>query len=90
MDDTQIQQYKSAMEALLFVSDKPIILDQLKQVFAQLKPAEVEEVIKKLQDEYADRNAGTSPQNAAHNKEMHLAAGNHRAVNEHHDFRAFP
>ena len=58
MDELQIQQYKSATEALLFVSDKPIVLDQLKQVFPELNPAEIDEVIKKLQDEYADRNAG--------------------------------
>ena len=52
------QLYKSGIEALLFVSDKPIVLDQFKTVFPELKPAEIVELIKQLQDEYVQRQAG--------------------------------
>ncbi len=57
MDD-QIQKYKSALEALLFVSDKPITVDQFKAVFPELKPTEIQELVKKLQDEYVERVSG--------------------------------
>ena len=57
MDD-QVQNYKSAVEAILFVSEKPVVLDQLKEVFPHLKTAEVHDLIKQLQDEYVNRNAG--------------------------------
>ncbi len=56
--DEQLKQYKSAIEALLFVSDKPILLDQFKTVFPELKPAQIQELAKALQDEYVERNAG--------------------------------
>jgi len=52
------QLYKSGIEALLFVSDKPIVLEQFKTVFPELKPAEIVELIKQLQDEYVQRQAG--------------------------------
>jgi len=35
--DQQLQNYKSGIEALLFVSDKPIVLDQSKPSFLNLK-----------------------------------------------------
>ncbi|MBF0512351.1 MAG: SMC-Scp complex subunit ScpB, partial [Candidatus Omnitrophica bacterium] len=56
--DEQIQNYKSALEALLFVSEKPVVLDQLKEVFPELKPAEIHDLIKQIQEEYVNRQAG--------------------------------
>ena len=56
--DELTQNYKSGIEALLFVSDKPIVLDQFKTVFPELKPAELIELIKQLQEEYVNRQAG--------------------------------
>jgi len=56
--DEQINNYKSAIEALLFVSEKPVLLDQLKEVFPELKPAHIYDLIKQLQDEYVNRTAG--------------------------------
>ena len=56
--DEQIQNYKSAIEALLFVSEKPVVLDQLKEVFPELKPSQIHDLIKALQDEYVNREAG--------------------------------
>jgi len=56
--DEQTQNYKSAIEALLFVSEKPVVLDQLKEVFPELKPSLIYDLIKGLQEEYVNRNAG--------------------------------
>jgi segregation and condensation protein B len=56
--DEQTQKYKSAIEALLFVSEKPVILDQLKEVFPELKPSQIHDLIKELQEEYHNREAG--------------------------------
>lgn len=56
--DEQLKQYKSAIEALLFVSDKPITIDQFKAVFPELKPNQIQDVAKSLQDEYVERQAG--------------------------------
>jgi len=56
--DEQLKNYKSAIEALLFVSEKPVVLDQIKEVFPELKPTQIQEVIKQLQEEYVNREAG--------------------------------
>lgn len=56
--DEQTQNYKSAIEALLFVSEKPVVLDQLKDVFPELKPSQIHDLIKQLQEEYVNREAG--------------------------------
>jgi segregation and condensation protein B len=56
--DEQIQNYKSAIEALLFVSEKPVVLDQLKEVFPELKPSQIHELIKDIQEQYINRQAG--------------------------------
>ena len=58
MEQPEDQHYKSAMEALLFVSDKPVVLDQFKQVFPSLTPSVLEDMLRRLQDEYAARDAG--------------------------------
>ncbi len=56
--DEQLQNYKSAIEALLFVSEKPVLLEQLKEVFPELTPTQLIDLIKQLQGEYVDRTAG--------------------------------
>jgi segregation and condensation protein B len=56
--DEQIQNYKSAIEALLFVSEKPVLLDQLKEVFPELNGPQIHDLIKQLQEEYVNREAG--------------------------------
>ncbi len=58
MEQPEDQHYKSAMEALLFVSDKPVVLDQFKQVFPSLTSSVIEDLLRRLQDEYAARDAG--------------------------------
>src|ERR1700690_1504022 len=57
MED-KLQNYKGAIEAILFVSEKPVVLDQLKEVFPELKPSQIHDVIKQLQEEYVNRDAG--------------------------------
>ena len=56
--DGSIQNYKGAIEALLFVSEKPVVLDQFKEVFPELKPSQIYDLIKELQEEYVNREAG--------------------------------
>ena len=56
--DEQIQNYKSALEAILFVSEKPVVLDQLKEVFPQLETSRIHDLIMQLQQEYVNREAG--------------------------------
>jgi len=56
--DEQLKNYKSAIEALLFVSEKPVVLDQLKEVFPELKPSEIHDLIKSIQEDYVNREAG--------------------------------
>jgi segregation and condensation protein B len=58
MDEIQSQHFKSAIEALLFVSDKPVVIDQFRSVFPELKPSEITDLLKAVQNEYVDRNAG--------------------------------
>lgn len=58
MMEQDIARYKSGIEALLFVSDKPITVDQFRQVFAELKPSDIVDVIKSIQDDYVNRQAG--------------------------------
>lgn len=50
--------YKSAIEALLFVSEKPIVVDQFRQVFPELKPSDIADLVKAVQEDYIQRNAG--------------------------------
>jgi len=56
--DEELKNYKSAIEALLFVSEKPVVLDQLKEVFPELKGTQIRDLIMGLQEEYLNRNAG--------------------------------
>lgn len=56
--DEQLQSYKSALEAILFVSEKPVVLDQLKDVFPELKASQIFDLIKTIQEEYVNREAG--------------------------------
>ena len=56
--DEQVQNYKSAIEAILFVSEKPVVLDQLKEVLPGLEASKINGLIRELQDEYVNRSAG--------------------------------
>lgn len=50
------EQSKKIIEALLFVSDKPVSIDTLKDVLKELEPTEIRSVIEELNGEYASTN----------------------------------
>ena len=56
--DEQLQHYKSVIEALLFVSEKPVLIGQLKEVLPELGQGEIQGLVKQLQDEYVNRQSG--------------------------------
>lgn len=47
------EEAKRIVEALLFVSDKPVLIDTLKDVLKDIEPAEVRDVVMELNNEYA-------------------------------------
>jgi len=49
---------KSAVEALIFASDKPITLEQIKKVLGNLDNASINKIIAELKDEYVSQNRG--------------------------------
>jgi segregation and condensation protein B len=49
---------KSAIEALLFVSNNPLSLDRLKGIFEETSPEQIEAQIQALSHEYNERGAG--------------------------------
>lgn len=49
---------KSVIEALLFASEKPLTLEQIKKVFDNLDPSETRRIIDELKMEYEQRNRG--------------------------------
>ena len=55
MEDHQL---KSAIEALLFVSNNPLSLDRLKGIFEETQPEQIEAQIQALSHEYDERGAG--------------------------------
>jgi len=52
------QQLRSAIEALLFVSNNPLSLDRLKDIFEETAPEQIETQIQALRHEYDERGAG--------------------------------
>jgi segregation and condensation protein B len=58
MDQTQIEYTKGVIEAILFVSDKPVTVEQFKQVLEEVSPSEIEKIIKLVQDDYAQKIGG--------------------------------
>ena len=49
---------KSAIEAILFVSEKPVSLDQIREALETVQPAEIQVIIRLLQKEYEDNDRG--------------------------------
>ncbi len=58
MDQTQIEYTKGVIEAILFVSDKPVTVEQFKQVLEEVSPSEIEKIIKLVQDDYGQKVGG--------------------------------
>lgn len=49
---------KAAIEALLFISEKSLLIDQIKGVFENLEPTKIREVILELQNDYENSTRG--------------------------------
>ena len=58
MDQSQMDHLKGAIEALLFVSEKPVMLEQLKEAAQVAHVADVREAIKALMLDYAHADKG--------------------------------
>lgn len=56
---------KSAVEAILFVSEKPVTVDQLREVIEDVGAAEIKTVLSQLTQEYEDNRRGMTIQEIA-------------------------
>jgi segregation and condensation protein B len=53
-----LSQLKSVIETLLFISEKPLILDQIKEVLEGMDVAQIRDLLSQLKAEYEQRNSG--------------------------------
>lgn len=58
MDQTQLEYTKGIVESILFVSDKPVTVDQFRQVMEEVSAADIQNIIGTLKDEYAQKVGG--------------------------------
>lgn len=58
MDEIQLNHLKGAVEALLFVSEKPVALDQMKEAIAGSQKSELQEALAALKTDYATAGKG--------------------------------
>ena len=79
MDDPlELERIKSAIESLIFISNKPLFIEELKELFENLEAPQIRELIETLKKEHEERNSGvriveiaggfqmvTMPENAA-------------------------
>jgi segregation and condensation protein B len=49
---------KAAIEALLFSSDKPVLIEQIRSVFSELEPAEIRNVLEELKKDWETASRG--------------------------------
>jgi len=57
-EDTQLAHIKGAVEALLFVNEKPVTLEQIKSALETVGAAEIKKVIAQLTREYDEQKRG--------------------------------
>lgn len=53
-----LQYVKGVIEALLFISEKPVLLEQIKKVLQTVSAAEIKKAVQSLQEEYESRKSG--------------------------------
>ena len=75
MDQTQIDHLKGAVEALLFVSDKPVMIEQLKDAVTGSGVAEIKAVLQQLKNDYDNSPRGMSVVEIAGGWQMLSSAG---------------
>ncbi len=51
-------QIKSAIESLIFISNKPLLIDDIKKIFDNLESPEIRQIIENLKNEYEQRLSG--------------------------------
>lgn len=84
MEEIQEQEIKSAIESLIFISDKPLFIDDIKKVFENLEASKIRELIESLKKEREESGNGiriieiaggfqmvTAPENATHIKNFY-------------------
>lgn len=49
---------RNAIEALLFTSDKPVLIEQIKNVFEELAPSAIREILELLKSDYEQNKRG--------------------------------
>lgn len=54
----QITHIKGVIESLLFVSEKPVALEEMRKVLEAVSASEIKEIVKVLQKDYEDRQSG--------------------------------
>ena len=59
MDDPlELERIKSAIESLIFISNKPLFIEELKELFENLEAPQIRELIETLKKEHEERNSG--------------------------------
>ena len=59
MEQNDEQKYiRGVIEAILFVNEKPVALDQLKKVLETVNASDIKETIDQLKSEYEERKSG--------------------------------
>ena len=58
--DADYSYIKGVIEALLFVNEKPVTLEQMKKVLGTVNIAEIKKTIQLLKEEYEQRNSGVT------------------------------
>jgi segregation and condensation protein B len=74
----ELERIKSSIESLIFISNKPLMIDDLKKLFENLEASQIRDIMETLKKEYQERFSGiriveiaggfqmvTSPDNAA-------------------------
>ena len=60
MDATSSNHIKGIIEAVLFTSEKPVVLEQIREVVEGVDTRDIREIINILRNEYAERKSGIS------------------------------
>ncbi|MDD5655406.1 MAG: SMC-Scp complex subunit ScpB, partial [Candidatus Omnitrophica bacterium] len=66
---------KSAIEALIFASERPVTLEQLKKVLGNPEPGQLRKIVEELKGEYEAQNRGFRIAEIAGGFQMITASG---------------
>lgn len=58
MDQTQIDYSKGIIESILFVSDKPVTVEQFREVMPEVSAGEIEKIIQSLKSDFSQKVGG--------------------------------